>query len=87
MKIAVWDTYVTRKDGKIMHFDILVDENVNDAQQVYEYGKIYLKSVDQEGQALSSKECRFCHIDQAPIEVENQVRANGFSIIEMENCN
>ncbi|WP_433832745.1 DUF2024 family protein [Flavobacterium anhuiense] len=87
MKIAVWDTYVTRKDGKIMHFDILVDENVNDAEQVYEYGKKYLKSVDQEGQALSSKECRFCHIDKAPIEVENQVRENGFSIIEMENCN
>ena len=87
MKIAVWDTYVTRKDGKIMHFDILVDENVNDAEQVYEYGKLYLKSVDQEGQALSYKECRFCHIDRAPIEVENQVRENGFSIIEMENCN
>lgn len=48
MKIAVWDTYVTRKDGKIMHFDILVDENVNDAEQVYEYGKKYLKSVEQE---------------------------------------
>ena len=87
MKIAVWDTYVTRKDGKIMHFDILVDENVNDAEQVYEYGKKYLKSVAQEGQALSSKECRFCHIDKAPIEVENQIRANGFYIIEMENCN
>ncbi|WP_286970038.1 DUF2024 family protein [Flavobacterium sp. UBA4854] len=87
MKIAVWDTYVTRKDGKIMHFDILVDENVNDAEQVYEYGKLYLKSVNEEGQTLSSKECRFCHIDKAPIEVENQVRENGFSIIEMENCN
>lgn len=87
MKIAVWDTYVTRKDGKIMHFDILVDENVNDAEQVYEYGKLYLKSLNEEGQTLSSKECRFCHIDKAPIEVENQVRENGFSIIEMENCN
>ena len=87
MKIAVWDTYVTRKDGKIMHFDILVDENVNDAEQVYEYGKKYLKSVGQEGQTLSSKQCRFCHIHKAPIEVENQIRANGFSIIEMENCN
>ena len=86
MKIAVFDTYVVRPDGRRMHFDILVEENVNDAEQVYEYGKIYLKSVDQEGQALSSKECRFCHIDKAPIEVENQVRANGFSIIEMENC-
>ncbi|WP_125719997.1 DUF2024 family protein [Flavobacterium ustbae] len=86
MKVAVWDTYVTRKDGKIMHFDILVDENV-DAEKVYDYGKKYLKSVEQEGQDLSSKECRFCHIDKAPVEVENQIRANGFSIIEMENCN
>jgi hypothetical protein len=87
MKIAVWDTYVTRKDGKIMHFDILVDEATKNAEQVFEYGKKYLKSVAQEGQELSSKECRFCHIDKAPIEIENQVRENGFSIIEMENCN
>lgn len=87
MKIAVGDTYVTRKDGKIMHFDILVDENINDAEQVYEYGKKYLKSVAQDGQTLTAKECRFCHIDKAPIEIENQIRENGFSIIEMENCN
>ncbi|PIF70911.1 DUF2024 family protein [Flavobacterium sp. 2] len=87
MKVAVWDTYVTRKDGEIMHFDILVDENTSDKEQVFEYGKTYLKSVSQEGQPLTSKECRFCHIDKAPLEVENQIRKNGFSIIEMENCN
>ena len=86
MKIAVWDTYVTRKDGKIMHFDILVNEN-NDADQVFEYGKSYLKTVSQDGQSLTSKECRFCHIDKAPEAVENQILKNGFSIIEMENCN
>ncbi|MDQ6471607.1 DUF2024 family protein [Flavobacterium sp. LHD-80] len=87
MKVAVWDTYVTRKDGKIMHFDILVDENTDDAEQVFEFGRTYLKSVAQEGQPLTSKECNFCHIDKAPIEIENQIRENGFSIIEMENCN
>lgn len=86
MKIAVWDTYVTRKDGKIMHFDILVNEN-NDADQVFEYGKNYLKTVSQDGQSLTSKECKFCHIDKAPEAIENQILKNGFSIIEMENCN
>lgn len=86
MKVAVWDTYVTRKDGKIMHFDILVDENTDDANTVYEFGRTYLKSVLQEGQPLSSNECRFCHIDKAPDEVENEILKNGFSIIEMENC-
>lgn len=87
MKVAVWDTYVTRKDGKIMHFDILVDENTTNADQVFEFGKTYLETVAQGGQTLTSKECSFCHIDKAPIEIENQILANGFSIIEMENCN
>jgi len=86
MKVAVWDTYVTRKDGKVMHFDILVDENTADANAVFEFGRKYLKTVMQEGQALTSKECQFCHIDKAPEEVENQIKEHGFSIIEMENC-
>ncbi|RKR04791.1 uncharacterized protein DUF2024 [Flavobacterium sp. 90] len=87
MKVAVWDTYVTRNDGKIMHFDILVDERTDNADKVFEYGKEYLKTVSQEGQPLTSKECKFCHIDKAPIEIENQILKNGYSIIEMENCN
>lgn len=86
MKVAVWDTYVTRKDGKIMHFDILVNEN-DKAEEVFEYGKNYLKTVSQEGQVLTSKECNFCHIDIAPEAIEKQILENGFSIIEMENCN
>jgi hypothetical protein len=87
MRIAVWDTYVIRKDGKIMHFDILVDENQKIKKIIFDYGKDYLKSVMQEGQNLTSKECNFCHIDKASEEVEQQILKSGFSIIEMENCN
>ncbi|RZK13010.1 MAG: DUF2024 family protein [Flavobacterium sp.] len=86
MKVAVWDTYVTRKDGQIMHFDILVDENQKDQNIIFEYGKKYLKSVLQEGQPLTSKECNFCHIDNVPADIEKQIANTGFSIIEMENC-
>lgn len=87
MKVAVWDTYVTRKDGKIMHFDILVEENQKDAAQIFEYGKAYLKSVQQEGQNLTSNECSFCHIGNAPLAIENQILNSGYAIIELENCN
>lgn len=86
MEIAVWDTYVTRKDGKIMHFDILVDKSEIDQNKIFEFGKNYLKSVMQEGQELTSKECNFCHIDKAPENIENQVLKRGYAIIEMENC-
>ena len=27
MECAVYDTYVTKKDGRIMHFDVVVDAN------------------------------------------------------------
>jgi len=30
MKVAVWDTYVTRKEGNIMHFDVIVPEEIKD---------------------------------------------------------
>jgi len=29
MECAVYDTYVTKKDGKIMHFDVIVEGMAN----------------------------------------------------------
>jgi Domain of unknown function (DUF2024) len=47
MKVSVFDTYVTRKDGAIMHFDILVPDTENDYAKVHEYGKAYLATKGQ----------------------------------------
>ena len=87
MEVVVWDTYVTRKDGKKMHFDILVDQDVKDENQVFEYGRQYLKSVGQEGQLLTAKECSFCHVGVVSTEIEFKILKDGYSIIEIENCN
>ena len=35
MKVSVWDTYVKREDGKLMHFDILVSDTLNDEKAIY----------------------------------------------------
>jgi hypothetical protein len=86
MKVAVWDTYVPRKDGKVMHFDIIAPEHVRDTQIIYSYGKAYLKSKGQEGQPLSSKECRFCHVRYIYPEWEKDIKEKGYYILEMENC-
>jgi len=87
MKVAVWDTYVTKKDGAIMHFDILAPEEIKDTTIIYNYGKEYLKSKGQEGQPLSSKECNFCHIESVRLQWEADIKKQGYFIIEMENCN
>ena len=86
MKIAVWDTYVTRVDGKIMHFDILVSNEIKNDDRIYEYGNTYLKSKPFETGSLTSKECQFCHIEDATDSIKKQIQFQGYYIIEMENC-
>jgi len=86
-KVNVWDTYVTKKDGKIMHFDIIAPVEVKDTAIIYDYGRKYLKTKGQEGQALTSKQCRLCHIETLKPSWEAEIADKGYFIIEMEGCN
>jgi hypothetical protein len=86
MQVSVWDTYVKKKDGSIMHFDILVPASLKDETIVYTFGKNYLQSKNQEGQPLTAKECSFCHLEKATAEMEAAINKNGYFIVEMENC-
>ena len=86
MKVAVWDTYVTKKDGSVMHFDIIAPEEIKDTTIIYGYGREYLISKRQEWQPLTSKQCRFCHIETVRPEWEAEIKQKGYFIIEMENC-
>ena len=86
MQVAVWDTYVTKKDGSIMHFDIIAPDNVKDEKIIYTFGKDYLLSKNQQEQSLTAKECSFCHIEKATTEMELSIEQKGYYIIEMQNC-
>ncbi|TYA56328.1 DUF2024 family protein [Formosa maritima] len=87
MKVSVWDTYVQRKDGNIMHFDILVPNNITDEEIIINFGKLYLKSKPFETGKLTSSECNFCHVEQATDDIVKNIEKLGFHIIEMEHCN
>ena len=86
-KVNVWDTYVTKKNGEIMHFDIIAPVEVIDTSIIYDYGKLYQKSKNQEGQTLTSNQCRLCHIEHLRPEWEEEINQKGFFIIEMAGCN
>ncbi|WP_207533240.1 DUF2024 family protein [Desertivirga arenae] len=86
MKVTVWDTYVQKKNGTTMHFDIVVPDDITEENVVYEMGKKYLLSKGQEGQPLSSKECLYCHQESATDEMIESISEKGFYIIEMEGC-
>lgn len=86
MKVSVWDTYVPRENGKVMHFDILVPEEMKDEEIIFNYGREYLNSKSFSAENITSNECRYCHMEQASPAVENQISEKGYFIIEMENC-
>lgn len=86
MKVAVWDTYVTKKDDSVMHFDIVAPEEIKDPNIIYGFGREYLKTKKQEGQPLTSNECSFCHIETIKPEWETEIKQKGYLIIEMQNC-
>ena len=85
MKVAVYDTYLPKKQGGTMHFDVIVPDGT-EPEKVLEYANAYLKTAGQEGQPCGPKECEFCHTEQARPEIERSINATGYFILEMEGC-
>lgn len=86
MQVSVWDTYVEKRDGTTMHFDIIAPVEVADAATIHAFGQAYLASKGQEGQPLTSRECRLCHVETARPSWEATIKEKGYYIYEMENC-
>lgn len=86
MEVDVWDTYVKKKDGRIMHFDILVPSQLKDEETIYTFGKEYLQSKGQADQPLSASQCRFCHVEEASSEMVESINRMGYYIVEISNC-
>lgn len=86
MTVSVWDTYVKRTDGTVMHFDILVPDSLDNEQTVLKYGKTYLKGKPFKTEGILVNACNFCHVERATNMAITDIKNQGFSIIEMENC-
>lgn len=84
MQTAVWDTYVKKKDGNVIHFDIIVPDNIKDAQVIYGYGKKYLAKKGETESMLDIEECRFCHIEEPTSEMKEVINTQGYYILEMD---
>ena len=85
MECAVYDTYVTKNDGRTMHFDVVVNASTPQEKAI-QYGKEYLSTAGQGGQKMTQEECQFCHIQEAPPFVEKAIEQRGYWIQKMEGC-
>ena len=75
MECAVYDTYVTKKDGKTMHFDVIV-ESSTPHEKAIGYGKEYLKDAGQEGQSITQENVNSVTSKSAKI-VEDSIQNPG----------
>jgi len=84
MDIHVYDTYVKAKDGHTMLFDVIT--NVQDHDKAIEYAKQWLVTVGEDGAKVTGEEFQFCHTQEAPPQVVNEIKEKGFFIQKMEGC-
>ena len=84
MDFHVFDTYVKAKDGKTMHFDVVTDKK--ETQKAITYAKEWLKTIGEENAVVTTEECRFCHTQTVPEEIEIEIMTNGYFISKMEGC-
>ena len=58
MECAVYDTYVTKKDGRIMHFDVVVDASTT-TPEGNRLRKEYPFTAGQGGKKWTQEECQY----------------------------
>ena len=75
--VAIWDTYVTKPDGSIVHFDIVVPKTTDEKQvQKYCAEAMAVKKI-----TMKAKQCSFCHIDNNTEEWADSITKKGYHII------
>lgn len=85
MNCDVFDTYVARRDGQLMHFDIMVPTGTPH-ETALAFGQNYLEEVGIADGKVTAKQCRFCHVEQATPEMQQAIAQKGYFILAMEGC-
>ena len=85
MKVAVFDTYVKRSNGDLAHFDIIVPKGQYKHEEILDFGRQYLESINEKESQLTSEECQFCHIETPTQEIVDDILQKGYYILVMED--
>jgi hypothetical protein len=84
MDFHVFDSYVKANDGHTMHFDVITDKN--DTEKAISFAKEWLKSIGEDSVKVTTEECKFCHSESVPEDMEIEIMTNGYFIAKMDGC-
>ncbi len=80
----VFDTYAKTAQGRIMHFDVVLDEK--DAAKALGYAKTWLESIGVHDAVVTQENCVFCHSAETPVALSKQIDSQGYAIYKLEGC-
>ncbi len=84
MDFHVFDTYVKAKDGHTMHFDVVTD--TSNTEKAISFAKEWLNGIGEEAAKVTTEECRFCHTQSVPEDMEIEIMTNGYYIQKIDGC-
>lgn len=80
----VFDTYAKTAQGRIMHFDVVLDEK--NAVKALGYAQTWLESIGVHDAVVTQENCVFCHSAETPTELLKQIDSQGYAIHKLEGC-
>ena len=84
MKVSVYDTYHTKADGSLLHFDVIVPVGTPE-ERIFKYAEQYLNEKGLEG-TFTASACRFCHVEHLRSFMEHDIKKKGYYLLEMQGC-
>jgi hypothetical protein len=80
----VYDTYAKTAKGRILHFDVVLDEQ--DQDKALQYAKDWLASIGHADAIVTLENCAFCHSAEAPLNLREDIDKQGYAIFKLEGC-
>ena len=84
MTINVFDTHVRTRDGRYLHFDVLIDSR--DSELAKSYARRFLDEQGVQDEDISMNECRFCHVEPNNPVVSAAISQHGHFILKLQGC-
>ncbi|CAN7333094.1 DUF2024 family protein [Aquipseudomonas alcaligenes] len=82
MQIKVFDTHVRTRDGRYLHFDVLIDSA--EQPRAERFARDWLGSLGLANADIAQSQCLYCHSESAPEPVAAAMARDGYFIIPLQ---
>lgn len=80
----VFDTYAKTETGRIMHFDVVLDED--NQEKAIQCALHWLQSINHHNAQVTPSNCMFCHSLEPPQSIRDEINRHGYAIYKLEGC-